>query len=183
MARIVFIENVDTGILQPARLSSKLLGPEVWRGQVFKNVKEIEDLDEQDLADLASAMNITRTSKRETAEMIWLRSNGTQTIYLQTFEQAKLKLEREMGGKKATKRTPKSKTAKKAPREARGRPSEMAGKKIYLKVEENPRRKGTAGHKSFALIKNGMTVDDFVALGGRLVDLRWDAQHKYVEVK
>lgn len=49
-------------------------------------------------------------------------------------------------------------------------------------VEEDGRRDGTPGAKSFKLIKDGMTVEQFVAKGGRLRDLRWDIAKKHVKV-
>lgn len=54
---------------------------------------------------------------------------------------------------------------------------------IVKLVTGNPRREGTFGHESFGLIKNGMTVAQFTAKGGRLRDLHWDIDHKYVQLK
>ena len=58
-------------------------------------------------------------------------------------------------------------------------PSELAGK--YLKsnlVYINPRRYGTHGYRSFEIIRSAenktVHIDDFLYLGGRLKDLRWD---------
>lgn len=85
-----------------------------------------------------------------------------------------------MATKKATK-----KTAKKAVKKAStaGRKSKWAGKKIVKVSKENPRREGTVGHKSFSLIKSGMTYDQYIAAGGRRQDLAFDIQHKYVELR
>lgn len=55
--------------------------------------------------------------------------------------------------------------------------------KIVKKATANPRREGTHGFESFALIKSGMTIAQFVAKGGRLRDLHWDLSHDYVELK
>ena len=63
-----------------------------------------------------------------------------------------------------------------------GRESTYAGKVITKLVDENPRREGTAGFKSFAVIKNGMTYEQYIAKGGRRKDLAWDEAHKYVKV-
>lgn len=46
--------------------------------------------------------------------------------------------------------------------------------KIVKLLAENPRREGTAGHKSWSVIKEGMTVAEFLAAGGRSADLKWD---------
>jgi hypothetical protein len=63
-----------------------------------------------------------------------------------------------------------------------GRPSKFTGKKIAKLVKENPRRKGSAGFKSFELIKNGMTYEAYIAAGGRRTDLDWGIKHKHVKV-
>ncbi|HZS61835.1 MAG TPA: hypothetical protein VFA43_21370, partial [Gemmatimonadaceae bacterium] len=59
----------------------------------------------------------------------------------------------------------------------------IAEKKIYKLVKENPRRANTWGHKSFAKIRDGMTVEQYLAAGGRRNDLAWDLAHKYVELR
>lgn len=69
------------------------------------------------------------------------------------------------------------------PAENRGRNSSYASKKIYKKTEENPRRENTHGHKSFSVIKNGMTFEDYIAAGGRANDLRWDLERGHLELK
>lgn len=61
--------------------------------------------------------------------------------------------------------------------------SSKAGKKIHKLVEGNPRREGTHGHKSFAIIKNGMTYEDYMSSGGRNNDLAWDIDHGFVELR
>ena len=83
------------------------------------------------------------------------------------------------GRKTATKKV----AAKKESNGAAGRTSAFAGKKITKLVKDNPRREGTFGFKSFALIKNGMTYEAYLEAGGRRNDLAWDVEHKYVEVK
>lgn len=61
--------------------------------------------------------------------------------------------------------------------------SKMAGKRIYKKVEANPRREGTNGWTSFNAIRSGMTYEEYRLAGGRSNDLAWDIAHGYVEVK
>lgn len=46
--------------------------------------------------------------------------------------------------------------------------------KIEKLVEANPRRVGTAGHKSWELLQPDMTVGQFLEAGGRMNDLLWD---------
>jgi hypothetical protein len=75
----------------------------------------------------------------------------------------------------------------------RGRAPSLAGRKLFpsakLADEDgnivNPRREGTHGHKSMAVIIDnpGITVEDFVSKGGRLVDLRWDIDRDRVDAK
>lgn len=64
-----------------------------------------------------------------------------------------------------------------------GRTSAFSGKVIRKLVDENPRREGTFGYASFALIKNGMTYEKFIEAGGRRQDLAWDIEHKYVKLE
>lgn len=71
----------------------------------------------------------------------------------------------------------------KLPGENPGPRSGFSGKKLYKKVDGNPRREGTWGWKSFNLIKDGMTYEQYKAGGGRNNDLTWDIEHGFVEVK
>ena len=68
----------------------------------------------------------------------------------------------------------------------KGRSSAFEGRTIRAKVKENPRREGTHGHKSMAIIlaagDKGLSYDDFIAAGGRRVDLAWDFAHDAVEI-
>ena len=55
----------------------------------------------------------------------------------------------------------------------------IAGKPLYPATNDNPRRKGTHGHKSMAIILRhpGISYEDFIAKGGRYRDLWWDMEH------
>jgi hypothetical protein len=69
----------------------------------------------------------------------------------------------------------------------RGRNSMLDGRMFKAKegLTENPRRSGTKGHASFAIIMaspNGIKYEDYLAAGGRRVDLAWDLVHGNVEV-
>lgn len=81
----------------------------------------------------------------------------------------------------ATKSTTKKSAAKKVVTIERNRLNQQM--KIVKTVDENPRRKGTFGYKSFSKIKNGMTVEQFVEKGGRLRDLHWDLEHGYLKLR
>lgn len=80
------------------------------------------------------------------------------------------------------KKAAKKKAVKKSENGSTGRPSKFTGKKITKLVKENPRREGSAGFKSFALIQNGMTYEKYIAAGGRRTDLDWSIKHKHVKV-
>jgi hypothetical protein len=55
--------------------------------------------------------------------------------------------------------------------------------KIIKKLTEvNPRREGTKGFKSWELLKEGMTITDFILAGGRMADLLWDVKKKHLEL-
>lgn len=66
---------------------------------------------------------------------------------------------------------------------ARGRTSSLAGKTLVKLSAENPRREGTNGWKSWNLISEGMTYEQFIAAGGRRVDLAWDLKAGHLELK
>jgi hypothetical protein len=87
---------------------------------------------------------------------------------------------KESGIKKMTEAPTKPKTEKS---NSRGRTSSFAGKTIVKIAAENPRREGTNGWKSWNLIKDGMTYEQFVAAGGRRVDLAWDLKAGHLELK
>lgn len=53
---------------------------------------------------------------------------------------------------------------------------------IKLLVEANPKRPGSKSHARFALYVDGMTVEAFLAAGGKRADLAWDAAHGYIAV-
>lgn len=64
----------------------------------------------------------------------------------------------------------------------RGRKSQFAGKVLTSKCETNPRRANTHGYKSHQIILDnpGITNEEFVELGGRANDLKWDIDNDFV---
>lgn len=77
----------------------------------------------------------------------------------------------------------------KAPKVAsgrKGRNSAFEGKAIHLAegVKANPRRENTHGHRSMEIIigNPGITYEQFIAAGGRRVDLAWDIAHGNVKL-
>jgi hypothetical protein len=63
--------------------------------------------------------------------------------------------------------------------------SQFAGRRLFPKVKDNPRREGSHGHRSLGLIiaKPGISYFDFLAVGGRSLDLRWDIAHGNCEAR
>jgi hypothetical protein len=57
--------------------------------------------------------------------------------------------------------------------------SSIASKPLFPTVATNPRRKDSCGFHSMKIILRnpGITYEDFVAKGGRPVDVRWDIAH------
>lgn len=69
------------------------------------------------------------------------------------------------------------------PRDKTGPASPLSGKTIHILCKGNPRRPGTHGHTSFALVKEGMTYEAYKAAGGRNNDLQWDLDKGFVEMR
>lgn len=72
-----------------------------------------------------------------------------------------------------------------------GKTSAFAGKQLFPTVKSdeagtpiNPRRSGSWGYRSLAIIigQPGITYEEFLAAGGRRVDLAWDVKHGSVRV-
>lgn len=49
--------------------------------------------------------------------------------------------------------------------------------------DNNPKRTGSKAHASFALYRDGMTVDDFLKAGGPYTDIVWDEGKSFIAVK
>ena len=68
----------------------------------------------------------------------------------------------------------------------RGRKSSFIGSRIVSTKTVNPRRPGSHGWRSMKIIiesgPDGISYEDFIAAGGRAVDLRWDVAHGNVMV-
>lgn len=87
--------------------------------------------------------------------------------------------------KKKGEAEPKAKKAAKSESDGegkRGRKSDFSGKKIKLLTKENPKRKGSEAFARFELYSDHKTVDDFVAAGGSLSDIRYDSNAGHIEV-
>jgi hypothetical protein len=58
-------------------------------------------------------------------------------------------------------------------RKARG-PNIDKGTIIRINVDANPKREGTLAHARFALYEDGMSIEDYIAAGGRSSDVHYD---------
>ena len=63
--------------------------------------------------------------------------------------------------------------------------SRFAGLFIFPVGDENPRRKGSIGHKSHAIIRRnpGLSFEDYLAKGGVLASLQYDYDRGFVETR
>jgi len=63
--------------------------------------------------------------------------------------------------------------------------SKYADCKLYPAVKDNPRRKGSFGYHSMKIILDnpGIIYEDYISKGGRLIDLKWDHERKWVEIE
>lgn len=48
-------------------------------------------------------------------------------------------------------------------------------------VAENPKKAGSASYMRFALYEVGMTVDEFLAKGGTMGDIKWDHERSFIK--
>jgi hypothetical protein len=55
-------------------------------------------------------------------------------------------------------------------------------KKIKI-IEKNPKKNGTEAYKRYALYRTGMTVGQALEKGVKRMDLTWDSQHKFIEIR
>lgn len=81
------------------------------------------------------------------------------------------------------------------PSAPRGRKSEHCGHLLYPLKDENPRREGSHGYKSYQILLDakakakggkgfkGLPYEEYIAAGGRGNDLQWDIAKEYVVSK
>jgi hypothetical protein len=53
---------------------------------------------------------------------------------------------------------------------------DLKGKTLRTHLKENPRRQGSLGHSSLQILidKSPLVYEEFIACGGRRIDLLWD---------
>lgn len=76
----------------------------------------------------------------------------------------------------------------KAPRPARspaprGPAKRGSDPRVVTHVAPNPKKAGSASHARFELYKVGMTVDEFVAAGGTIADVKWDSERGFIKLE
>ena len=64
----------------------------------------------------------------------------------------------------------------------RGSPNWPQDGVISLRVEHNPKRKGTKAFVKFERYRNKMTVKEFIESGGTYTSLKWDTEHGFIAV-
>jgi hypothetical protein len=54
--------------------------------------------------------------------------------------------------------------------------------KIWVLVDENPKKKNTKAHDRFELYKDGIMVTTFLRNGGKRVDIDWDVTRGFIAI-
>ena len=80
---------------------------------------------------------------------------------------------------------PKAKARVKAmdPKDYKGTYKYDKDSRIQICVDKNPKREGCGGWKRFNLYKTGLKIRDFLANGGKTIDLDWDRERGFVAVE
>lgn len=53
---------------------------------------------------------------------------------------------------------------------------------IKVLAKRNPKKLGSAAHTRFALYRDGMTIGEALRAGITTADLKWDTEHKFIEI-
>ena len=78
---------------------------------------------------------------------------------------------------------PKAKVKAMDPKDYKGTYKYDKDSRIQICVDKNPKREGCGGWKRFNLYKSGMKIRDFLANGGKTIDLDWDRERGFVAVE
>jgi hypothetical protein len=130
----------------------------------------------------SGSTQIKKFSNRAVAERMVSKTKQAMDQFARTASDStkqQTKKENDDMSKKATKTASKKTTSN-------GTTSgSLSGMTLHPKTKENPRREGTNGFKSFAIVlKNpGISYNDYIDKGGRNVDARWDEAHGYLELR
>jgi len=152
-------------------------------------ISKKKDLQKASASELLAAFNKITTGKqlkkfkdRETAETkFWdaLKELAPTTNLdgKKKKKPAKTKAKKPAATKKAkAKKSKKAKAKKSTPRKADTR-------KITKLVKKNPYREDSLRAQRFSWIRNGMTVDQYVEIGGKRKDIRTSVGFGYIKVK
>ena len=71
----------------------------------------------------------------------------------------------------------------KPPSDGRGKTSRLTGQYLYRKRKTNPRRPGSHSHAMWEKMKDGMTYEDYLAMGGKPVDLLYEIKNGRIEAR
>lgn len=52
--------------------------------------------------------------------------------------------------------------------------------RVITSVKPNPKKVGSASHERYEKYKEGMTVQDFIAAGGKTADIKWDVSKGFI---
>lgn len=55
--------------------------------------------------------------------------------------------------------------------------------KIIVLSKQNPKRPGSGAHERFELYKKSKTIEEYLANGGTMADIRWDTKQQFIELK
>ena len=161
------ISSTDQGAQAGARKLLKLTAPE-YASRVKEN---------KNLIGNSKTLNSTTSSKGDTMKKV-------------TDKKATRIKKAEKAAKAAPKNvtiTLKRKGKKVVGEVTKGRPSKFTGKTIKATRKDNPRRKGTLGFRSYAIILQSrgrkISYKQFIIKGGRAKDLAWDIDKGYATVK
>jgi hypothetical protein len=56
-------------------------------------------------------------------------------------------------------------------------------RKISWVSEKNPKKPGSAAHAKFSLYRVGMSIDEFIAAGGTMADVKWDTERGFIRME
>lgn len=62
----------------------------------------------------------------------------------------------------------------------RDRPITKVDRRTIENVQPNPKQPGSKAYEAYKLYRNGMTVSEFLSLGGSRKDLVWDAKRGFI---
>jgi hypothetical protein len=168
-------------------LSHKVLGiiDVDAQGKVVKTYGRLEGKEEEAQKELDEQKTLAMTSNSQysLSQQYNPRPTASPTEEQQMAKTPETKsAKKTVSATQALKDTPKAekKAAPAVVTDKQKEKAELLASKIKINVAENPKRGASA--ERFALYANGMTVEAYVAKGGTLTDVRWDAEHEFIKL-